>query len=169
MIRASGKPAARAAAKLIGGQLKRTPLQRKTPLVSKTRLEGSKLPTRNKPMKRTRMKQKAPKLRTAAQGGYEAYLDFVRGLPCCVYGIAAPSHAHHETGNGRGKGQKAHDHRTMPLSARAHREFHDGKGYFEFWTAEARAIWQDIEIQRVEELFAAYQSGTRFTELQQAI
>ncbi len=76
----------------------------------------------------------------------------------------ARGHAHHETGNGRGKGQKAPDSRTMPMSFRAHREFHDAKGYFEYWTAEARRIWQDVEIQRVQELFAQYQAGARFLE-----
>lgn len=116
-------------------------------------------------LRRTRMKQKPPTLRPADQGGDGTYLDFVRGLPCCVYGTAAPSHAHHETGNGRGKGQKAPDNRTMPMSFRAHREFHDGKGHFEFWTADARRIWQEVEIQRVQDLFAAYQAGTRFTEV----
>lgn len=139
--------------------MKRSSLLRKTPLA-----RGSSRLVSAKPMKRSRLVSKV-KTRTAAQGGDEAYLDFVRGLPCCVYGTAAPSHAHHETGNGRGKGQKAHDRRTMPMSFRAHREFHDGKGHFEFWTAEARAIWQTLEIQRVQELFAAYQSGTRFTEV----
>jgi len=151
--------------------VKRSPLLRKTPLRAKSSLlTRSKLVSRTqlratKPMRRTKLVSKPPKTRTAEQGGDEAYLDFVRGLPCCVYGTAAPSHAHHETGNHRGKGQKAHDRRTMPMSFRAHREFHDGKGYFEFWTAEARRIWQEVEIQRVQELFAAYQSGTRFTEV----
>jgi hypothetical protein len=145
--------------------LRKTPLRSKSRLVSRTQLKATATLARGKEMKRTRMKQKPPTPRTAEQGGDEAYLDFVRGLPCCVYGTAAPSHAHHETGNGRGKGQKAHDRRTMPMSARAHREFHDGKGYFEYWTAEARRIWQDIEIQRVQALHAAYQAGTRFTEV----
>lgn len=145
------------------------PPSRLDPITGKLRFSTFKQPTkatlsRSKPLRRTRLVARV-KHRTAARGGDEAYLDFVRGLPCSVYWTAAPNHPHHETGSGRGKGQKAHDHRTMPMSFRAHREFHDGKGYFEYWTADARRIWQDLQIQRVQELYAAYQSGTRFTEV----
>jgi len=140
----------------------KAPLKRGKPLVSRARLE-----TRSA-LRRTRFKQKPPRQRTPEQGGDPEFLDFVRGLPCCVYGTPAPSHAHHETGNGRGKGQKAPDRRTMPMSARAHREFHDGKGHFEYWTAEARKLFQETEILRVQGLFGAYQAGARFTEVSDA-
>lgn len=131
--------------------MKRTALLRRAPLA-----RGSSLLSRSKPMKRTRLVSRV-KVRTTEQGGDEAYLDFVRGLPCCVYGTAAPSHAHHETGNHRGKGLKAHDHRTMPMSFRAHREFHDGTGFCKGWSRVERLAWQSAEIDRVRAIWLEFQ------------
>lgn len=129
--------------------MKRSPLLRKTKLCAKTALASrSKLETR-KPIARTAMKRRSPKVRSAERGGDPEYLEFVRSLPCCVYGTPAPSHAHHEVGAGRGKGQKAPDARTMPMGFRAHREFHDGTGFCKGWSVEKRMEWQTSEIDRV--------------------
>lgn len=111
-------------------------------------------------MKRSYLKRKKPmsrvaaKQRSAEEGGDEAYLAFIRSLPCCACGARAPSHAHHETGGGRGKGQKAPDRRTLPLCFRCHRQFHDLNGRFEGFTAEGKRVWQDLEILRCQELYA---------------
>lgn len=54
----------------------------------------------------------------------EAYLDFVRQLPCVVTGTTN-SEAHHLIGHGHsGMGTKSHDLLTFPLSTEAHRELH---------------------------------------------
>lgn len=153
--------------------MKRSALVRKTPLRAKTRLESrSKLVTKRplarvSELKRTAMKRKAPKVRAAERGGDAAYLTFVRSLPCCVYGAAAPSHAHHEIGGGRGKGQKAPDTRTMPLSFRAHREFHDGTGFCKGWSVEKRMEWQSSEIDRVRAIWLEFVETGVIVEPQQ--
>ncbi|MDO6707951.1 DUF968 domain-containing protein [Photobacterium sp. 1_MG-2023] len=59
----------------------------------------------------------------------EAYLKFVRSLPCCVTGRKGsdldPVVAHHLIGHGEGKmGGKAHDLFTMPMLASEHQKFH---------------------------------------------
>ncbi|MEK0268275.1 DUF968 domain-containing protein [Vibrio vulnificus] len=67
-----------------------------------------------------------PKLTTYTS---EAYLAFVRKLPCVVNGPATecdPVVAHHLILHGEGKmGGKAHDLFTFPLRASEHRKFHD--------------------------------------------
>lgn len=60
----------------------------------------------------------------------EAYLKFVRSLPCCVTGRKGsdldPVVAHHLIGHGEGKmGGKAHDLFTMPMLASEHQRFHN--------------------------------------------
>lgn len=59
----------------------------------------------------------------------EAYLKFVRSLPCIITGRKAsdtdPVVAHHLIGHGEGKmGGKAHDLFTMPMLASEHQRFH---------------------------------------------
>lgn len=123
-------------------------------------------------MRRTAMLRHAKQARPPEEGGDEAYLDFVRSLPCCACGKNAPSHAHHETGGGRGKGQKAPDNRTMPLCFQCHREFHSVSGRFDGFTFDGKRMWQEMEIERVQELrgqlldtFAASQDTTGLVEL----
>lgn len=103
-------------------------------------------------MRRTAMRRTPPPKRSAEDGGDEAYLEFVRSLPCCACGKPGPSHAHHETGAGRGKGQKAPDNRTIPLCFQCHRDFHQVGGRFDGFTFESKRLWQEMEIERVQEL-----------------
>lgn len=135
--------------------MKRTPLLRKSPLKSKSRLVSrSKLETR-KPLlrlsalKRSRVKQKAPRVRTAEQGGDADHLAFVRLQPCCACGAPPPNHAHHEIFGGRGKSQKAPDRRSLAFCAKDHADFHAGLGRFRGWTREQKRDFQDIEISRL--------------------
>lgn len=104
-------------------------------------------------MKRTRLVSRV-KARTAAQGGDEAYLAWVRTHPCCRCGARPPSHAHHEVLNGRGKSQKAHDARSLPLCARCHDDFHAVRGMFAGFTREQRRDYQDLEITRLRLIWA---------------
>ena len=145
--------------------MKRSELRRKSPLRTKKPMKRGASPTTKTQLKRTtmlrktRLKAKPPKQRTAEQGGDAIYLRFIRGLPCVVYGTPPPSHAHHEVGagkGGRGKSQKAPDRRTIPLSPRAHREFHDGLGFCKGWSKEKRRDWQDQEISRLQIMFATW-------------
>lgn len=132
--------------------MKRTELKRKTPLRA-----CSSLATR-KQLARTSFKRKAAKERAPSAGGDADYLNFIRGLRCCVYGALPPNHAHHESEAGRGKGQKAHDRRTMPMSFRAHREWHDHSGFCRGWSREKRRAFQDAEIERCQAMFAEWQA-----------
>lgn len=84
-----------------------------------------------------------------------AYLRFIRSLPCCACGRRAPSHAHHEIGGGRGKGQKAPDRRTLPLCSQCHADFHALAGSFCDYTLAMKRELQELEIDRCAELFAA--------------
>jgi hypothetical protein len=120
-------------------------------------------------MKRTRFVSRI-KERSAEQGGDPEYLGFIRGLRCCVYGTAAPSHAHHESEAGRGKGQKAPDRRTMPMSFRAHREWHDHTGFCRGWSKLQRRAFQDAEIERCLAMHAEWKAtGVLVEPLQKAV
>lgn len=140
--------------------MKRTELKRKTPLRSKSALKRgkplvsrSRLETRSA-LRRTRMKQKAPRQRAAAEGGDPEYLAWIRTHPCCRCGARPPSHAHHEILNGRGKSQKAPDARTLPLCAACHDQFHAVTGRFHGFTREQRKDYQDTEITRLRLIWA---------------
>lgn len=128
--------------------MKRSPLNRKTP------------------MKRSRIRQVAPKKRTAEEGGDETYLCWIRGLPCCVCGCEPtdddPTHPHHATLLGRGKSQKAHDHETMPFCSEHHRSFHSLTGFFDGWTRDGLVIFQELQIQRCRELWREFVDPSRF-------
>lgn len=142
--------------------MKRSELRRKTPLRSKKAMKrGASLSSktqlkRTTLLRKTRLKAKPPKKRTVEQGGDESYLRFIRSLPCVVYGTAPPSHAHHKVAGGRGKGQKAPDRETIPLSPRAHDEFHAGRGFCKGWSKERRRDWQDQEIERLQALHSTW-------------
>lgn len=113
--------------------MKRTALKRSTGL------------SRGKPMARK------SKTKQAAREGDEAYLQFVRSLPCCVCGHdTEPSHPHHMVGHLKGLGMKAPDRETMPLCFAHHRAFHDGVGHFAYWSREGRILWQETEIALVQ-------------------
>jgi len=61
----------------------------------------------------------------------EAYLSYVRSLPCCHCAAEGPNDAHHLIGFGRGTmGGKADDMLAVPLCRECHTKFHHdfGKG-----------------------------------------
>ncbi len=120
-------------------------------------------------MKRTRFEQKAPKPRTAKQGGDPVYLAWIRSLGCCVCPRPAPSHPHHATLLGRGKSQKAHDHETMPMCFEHHRAFHDLTGYFDGWTRDGLKLFQELQIQRCRELWAEFVDPERWLRSNQVL
>lgn len=165
MIRASGKHAARAAAKLIE-RADRKPLLRRSelranpvdPVTGEKRWSTFKTPTKATLVSTTRLKRSRlvslVKARTSAQGGDLPYLAWVRTQPCCRCGARPPNHAHHEILNGRGKSQKAPDARTLPLCARCHDDFHAVTGRFAGFTREQRRDFQDIEITRLRAVHA---------------
>lgn len=53
-------------------------------------------------------------------------------------------------------GQKSGDRETMPLCAKCHRDFHDARGIFDYWTREGRRVWQGQEVQRCLELWESH-------------
>src|SRR4051812_28875508 len=116
--------------------MKRSALLRRTPLArGESKLARSKPLPRAKlepksTLRRTRFKQKPAYQRTPEEGGDPVYLAWVRTHPCCRCGKHPPSHAHHEILNGRGKSQKAPDHRTLPFCEECHDQFHAVTGRF---------------------------------------
>lgn len=120
--------------------MKRTPLQRHTPLRPRKALASSgPLRRQSKPSPRPRVRQGEPR-------DFE-HMGRVKALPCALcqrLGLRqeTPTEAHHikrdpATGRVLGTGQKAPDHHTIPLCVRHHREgargeaFHRGRGPWE--------------------------------------
>lgn len=93
------------------------------------------------PLTRTPMRRSLrPRRETRpGPGRDEAYLVWVRSLPCCLrrngdcLGIV---HAHHA-------GPKRMDRTAIPLCKRHHGDWHDaaGNGYFGGWRKDARRDW----------------------------
>lgn len=92
-----------------------------------------------------------------------AYLQWIREQPCAACLGPPPCEPHHHTHGptqsewvlgsrpkaergARGMSQKAHDHYTIALHGRCHRQFHDGKGRFKDWTREQKRAWQDSAV-----------------------
>ena len=127
--------------------MKRSPLQRRTPLRAGSSLRRTGAIER-KPMKR--------RPRRARPGDDPAYRRWIAGLDCCAPGCVAkaPSHPHHHSLTGeRGTAQKPHDHYCMPLCFRSHRELHSLSGPFKGWSKVQLREWQT---DRVLELRARY-------------
>lgn len=108
--------------------MKRTALQRKTPLRAKTGLQTRTPLKAKKPMSRTApIKKKATKRKsTESRWANESYLAFVRKLPCSGCGATPGGDAHHAIGIGHfsGVGLKAPDSLTMPLCRTCHDRLH---------------------------------------------
>lgn len=102
------------------------------------------------------MKQHRPRQRSVAEGGDEAYLDWIRSLPCCSCGRASsefqPTHPHHSTG--AGMAMKAPDREALPLCARCHRDFHDGNGFCDGWNRAQRHLFQALAVERCQRAYS---------------
>lgn len=127
--------------------MKRTPLQRRTPLA-----RGAST-LRRTDMKRTPMKRVPRKVRPDKDDS--AYIEFIRALACCAPGCRAQprSDAHHKTG--AGLALREHDHKTMPLCRRDHESVDLLVGRFDGWSREQRAEWQDGMICTLRALYVA--------------
>jgi hypothetical protein len=91
-------------------------------------------------------------------GEDKVYIAWVRRQPCAACLGPGPCEPHHSTngstlsdspkaiGGRRGKGQRAHDHESLPLHMRCHRQFHDLKGPFEGWDKAFIREWQDAQV-----------------------
>ena len=126
--------------------MKRTPLQRKTPLRSSSTLKRGGVLARS-PMKRKRPRVRAAHLRD------DAYLAWLRTLPCACCDAPPPSHAHHSTG--AGLALKAPDREAMPLKPEHHHDLHALAGSFKGWTRERLREWQAEQVQRFQALYAS--------------
>lgn len=83
--------------------------------------------SRHRPTVRQRLEAKAKKEPAAKKrpGMSEKHLSFIRRLPCCASGAAAPSDPHHlkqYLSSERGVGRKSTDRWTVPLSRKMHEE-----------------------------------------------
>ncbi len=100
--------------------MKRTPLERKTPIKAKAGLKPGGT------LKRTASKKAPPTKRKDGRWRSEAYLSWVRTLPCCS--CRGPGgDAHHLIGVGQlgGMGTKAPDSYVMPLCRLCHQAIHN--------------------------------------------
>jgi len=89
---------------------------------------NSTLPARTKHMKRSELR-KANRKRKAERyrEHFGSKAEYVRQLPCCVCGRAAPSEPHHYPSRGAGGTSKD----LVPLCTAHHREFHMGAETFQ--------------------------------------
>lgn len=104
-------------------------------------------------LRRSKFMAKARVTKQAARSGNPRYLDWIRSLPCSVCDAKPPGHAHHSTG--AGMGQKSPDLEAIPLCFKHHREFHEGKGVFEYWTRHYRRMWQEAQVDRCQKAWLA--------------
>lgn len=83
---------------------------------------------------------------------FEPYLRFVRSLPCCVCGSAAPSEASHvPTAAGQtAMGMKVPDLQTVPKCHIHHMEWEERRGWCEGWTREGRYDWAREMVKTVQ-------------------
>jgi hypothetical protein len=72
---------------------------------------------------------------------------FLRAFGCAECGAPPPVVVHHHTWP-RGMGQRAHDHKGMPLCIDCHDAFHRGYGAFKGWDHVKRTQWQDRMVER---------------------
>lgn len=138
--------------------MKRTPLQRRTPLRSKPRQHQPAVEREPKPMARVATLHRgtyagsttaaAPK-RTYVRS--PALLAAVRQLPCMHTGKVGETEPAHSNWPQHGKAGaiKADDNRVAALCRDVHRELDQGKN----WTAEQRqALWWEAHKRTVREL-----------------
>lgn len=87
------------------------------------------------------------------------YTGWIRKQPCCAPGCQVEREAvtahHHTRGSKerRGKGQRAHDHDSMPLHFSCHMRFHAASGPFKHWERAQRIEWQDAQVTLHREQF----------------
>jgi hypothetical protein len=113
-------------------------LSTRSPLRRKTRLRSL------KPMRRSRDRP-----RRSPQQKDEAYLAWIRTLPCCcpqgpAHAGGDPHHPRHElVGGSIGAGLKADDWRAVPLSREHHTCIDELSGPFKGWTKPQVHAWLD--------------------------
>ena len=108
-----------------------------------------------KPLRRKTWMRPKPPRRLRTPRSNPAYLEFVRGLPCCVRSVrcAGPIHAHH-AGRKPGIAMKADDDTAIPLCAVHHRDWHDNQGPFFTLSKLERFAWSLVRIGEVRALYA---------------
>lgn len=136
----------------MASRLQRSPIQRKTKIAPGGYLKRH---TPLKPASKKKIAEKRAKLGLAD----EAYLQWVRTLPCCVCPLDDRTQAHHlKHGRGErrgGMGIRVHDRLTVPMCSRHHRQFHAGTGFFQGWDKERKRVWQEAWIARLHKKFCS--------------
>lgn len=79
-------------------------------------------------------------------GEDEAYLRWVRTLPCCSCCAAAPSQAHHHHLLGAGLAKRSPDRMAMPLCTECHHDIHSLAGRFKGWKRDELKAWMDKQV-----------------------
>ena len=113
---------------------------------------------RKTPLRRSRMKRKAPRRVTRpGPGGDPGYLAKVRTMECVAPRRAinaedtacwGPMQAHHA-------GRKDRDTTAVPLCLRHHDHWHGAYGVFRYWNRDARRIWAEVTIESTRRLVRA--------------
>lgn len=128
-----------------------------------------------RPTKRQRLEAKAKRLSAAKKrpGMSEKHLTFIRRLPCCASGQAAPSDPHHlKQGleNERGVGRRSTDRWAVPLSRKMHDQLEAlGSRREREWFLQhgiedplelANALWNNTgDLERMKAVLMAHMRG----------
>ena len=107
--------------------------------------------------RRQPLRSKRAKARRSGRARDEAYMAWVRTLPCCApHGLMwlcnGGTEAHHA--GRRATGRKADDDTCIPLSMYCHRWWHAAAGPFAGWTRDRRRTWADARITETQALWA---------------
>lgn len=123
--------------------MKRTPLKRRTALVTR------------KAIKRTAIARRATRPKP---GQDKEYLARVRLMPC-VGARLSSCEGHgvdpHHAGRRPGVAMKAPDASAIPMCRHHHDRFHDAQYPFKDWNKERRREWQDEQIRLTQEELSA--------------
>lgn len=129
-------------------------------------MKRSPMPRTSKPIRRkTRLKAKRATKRRSGRVRDEAYMAWVRTLPCVLQGggCLGAIHAHHA--GVRAGGRKADDNTTIPFCARHHGAWHDGAFPFLGWIRQRRRDWATKRIAETQAAWHARGVTTAFEEL----
>lgn len=105
----------------------------------------------------TRLRPRRPTPRRSERVVDEAFLAFVRTLPCASCGDELGVQAHHAGPHPLGR--KASDDTAIPLDGPCHGALHDGRA--KFADQPRRRRWEALVIEATRSLYADWQAARR--------
>jgi hypothetical protein len=107
--------------------------------------------------RRTRLRRRRVARRRSPRVVNDAYLAFIRSLPCAGCGIDWSADPHHA--GKHGVGQTAGDDTAIPLCRRCHDAVHDAKG--KYADQDVRRRWEELVQVGCQVLWCAWQARRR--------